>query len=879
MSRNSNQPFRGSISAFLVDSRIALRAALTRTFLSMLGILLALGSVGEARAQGVTLADSHWGTSGAGADLTGRIVRPVMLDTYLPLTPTDGVDGWVQIDQACTLSDLQEVFSDGVDKRIYQFPASCEIVITQTFGPLFSMNVASDRVILRGASDTDRLKITVDLAATEPPVGLFQSELFVVGNNNPTPIATWTWSGNYAKGSQVISVPAATDVYEGDIIRLRVDSWTDLSDDLHKQVRVLCARWSNTNHGTDCTGVTSNGDIRIDRELHLDFETSGAGDPDYYFGGFTGHEVDHMERIGGGTTTDNVPEFIGMEFVDVEHTNTLGIDTSKQMMGWQGCFECWATHWSATAWGMSWGDIGASGFSNNGRLLIAHSDFEGPLFSSQCSIVVTAISADEPALVTGDGSTGAACDTNFDPITRPAIGFPSDFYEPNLAGKVFEVDCDDPNADCTLNSFVLPIYDAQGGAAVDGSTLNTTVDTAHNVAVQLSNYSAGAFYISAENSETQLVNNSFHNYRVGPLMQANNNEPVLFGNYFTTDNDQHLSRCIFNHGATEAGAVIERNDCDGGITSYATAAQGDGIGPYYTYLFNRGRGRTGSTWSWGDQCPNGGLCVEQGSGQNPYSSDQNNMIGNFWESLVGHAGGIDSYSGGAPGRFQNLEFSRNIVWGETLVDDFDASNTTTNKPDHLEGDDVDSAADAGWGSTVWPTSLAYDRQIEADPAFVPSWWCQESGPFHAGMGAPADDHNGGSPTYSKLPAQIRFDQETCTPVIDDDNDGVWSLNDNCTDVANAAQRDDDQDGYGNICDSDVTQDCIIGGPDTSAVWGRLFSAAPWSPPEEGAYDVTEDDIVGGPDVSKVSGEWFDPPGPTGRSCADCTATPGTGVCP
>jgi len=121
----------------------------------------------------------------------------------------------------------------------------------------------------------------------------------------------------------------------------------------------------------------------------------------------------------------------------------------------------------------------------------------------------------------------------------------------------------------------------------------------------------------------------------------------------------------------------------------------------------------------------------------------------------------------------------------------------------------------------------------------------------------------------------------CPPGGDPDGDGVCDATgaDNCTAISNPGQRDDDEDGYGNTCDEDTNQDCIIGAPDVAPTFSRLFDGAPWAPKARGAYDVTEDNIVGAPDVSQIFGRLFQNPGPSSRACADCAAAAQTGVCP
>jgi hypothetical protein len=121
---------------------------------------------------------------------------------------------------------------------------------------------------------------------------------------------------------------------------------------------------------------------------------------------------------------------------------------------------------------------------------------------------------------------------------------------------------------------------------------------------------------------------------------------------------------------------------------------------------------------------------------------------------------------------------------------------------------------------------------------------------------------------------------------DADSDGICDVElggDNCLGTANPAQRDDDEDGYGNICDSDTNQDCVAGAADLSGVFGNFGASSPWTPKNIGAFDVDEGGTVGAGDLAAVFGDFGGAPGPSGKSCADCTATPtaglGLGVCP
>jgi hypothetical protein len=113
-------------------------------------------------------------------------------------------------------------------------------------------------------------------------------------------------------------------------------------------------------------------------------------------------------------------------------------------------------------------------------------------------------------------------------------------------------------------------------------------------------------------------------------------------------------------------------------------------------------------------------------------------------------------------------------------------------------------------------------------------------------------------------------------VGDADSDGICDDEDNCLGMNNPVQYDADYDGYGNICDHDVDNDCIVGIPDISATIAAFNTPAPHQ------SDVKPADLVVGiPDISSVIAEFNQPFGPSGKSCQACPSPVGVaaGACP
>lgn len=107
---------------------------------------------------------------------------------------------------------------------------------------------------------------------------------------------------------------------------------------------------------------------------------------------------------------------------------------------------------------------------------------------------------------------------------------------------------------------------------------------------------------------------------------------------------------------------------------------------------------------------------------------------------------------------------------------------------------------------------------------------------------------------------------------DSDADGVVDCIDNCTQVANADQRDTDSDGYGNRCDADFDNNNVVGFSDyklLAALWG-MTSGDPGYDPD---VDLDGNGRIGISDFINLFTHWGRPPGPSGLICAGSVPCP------
>ncbi len=93
---------------------------------------------------------------------------------------------------------------------------------------------------------------------------------------------------------------------------------------------------------------------------------------------------------------------------------------------------------------------------------------------------------------------------------------------------------------------------------------------------------------------------------------------------------------------------------------------------------------------------------------------------------------------------------------------------------------------------------------------------------------------------------------------DQDLDGVPDSTDNCTEVANADQRDTNGDGFGNLCDADLDNNNVVNFLDLEQFKARFAS-------DDADSDLNGDGTVDFVDFEIMRRGFFLPPGPSGSA--------------
>ncbi|MFK8016469.1 MAG: thrombospondin type 3 repeat-containing protein [Gammaproteobacteria bacterium] len=88
-----------------------------------------------------------------------------------------------------------------------------------------------------------------------------------------------------------------------------------------------------------------------------------------------------------------------------------------------------------------------------------------------------------------------------------------------------------------------------------------------------------------------------------------------------------------------------------------------------------------------------------------------------------------------------------------------------------------------------------------------------------------------------------------------DGDGISNELDNCIGISNPDQRDSDADGFGNICDADLNNDCAVNAQDLGVLRSVFFSDNPNA-------DFNGDGVVNVLDLGFLRARFFGQPGPS-----------------
>lgn len=111
------------------------------------------------------------------------------------------------------------------------------------------------------------------------------------------------------------------------------------------------------------------------------------------------------------------------------------------------------------------------------------------------------------------------------------------------------------------------------------------------------------------------------------------------------------------------------------------------------------------------------------------------------------------------------------------------------------------------------------------------------------------------PFYAAQTTTVTFVE--AVNLVDSDGDGVFDPQDNCVNQGNALQRDTDNEGYGNLCDPDFNQDCVVNFLDVSVLSSNFLSNN--SP----LTDLNGDGSTNFLDFAILSAYFLAAPGPSG----------------
>ncbi|MEO1573593.1 MAG: LamG-like jellyroll fold domain-containing protein [Pseudomonadota bacterium] len=180
------------------------------------------------------------------------------------------------------------------------------------------------------------------------------------------------------------------------------------------------------------------------------------------------------------------------------------------------------------------------------------------------------------------------------------------------------------------------------------------------------------------------------------------------------------------------------------------------------------------------------------------------------------------------------------LWGSA-----DTDNTTT-----LRDNDIAWVPNTTYSYTVRFSAGLIEIDIRDEADMLVESWSVTDGTFSDGQFG----------VFINSLQGVTFGPITVEPMAgaDTDADGVPDTMDNCIDIANPDQRDSNGDGFGNRCDADLNDDCIVNVVDLGLLRSVFFTA-------DDDADLSGDGIVNVVDLGLMRSLFFQVPGPSGQS--------------
>jgi hypothetical protein len=249
-------------------------------------------------------------------------------------------------------------------------------------------------------------------------------------------------------------------------------------------------------------------------------------------------------------------------------------------------------------------------------------------------------------------------------------------------------------------------------------------------------WTKGAIYFNHGNADCVFENNTLSGSPSGPTAQGGAGAVIAY-NFMRAASSVACERHVFLHGQGVNATLTEGNDVDCAMQWDSTR---NGQGYYNTFYRNRLRGQGAGSF------PRGRI---GGEDTNTYVQRFIQVIGNHAYELMGGpqpTGRAIDESSDPTHRHEDTWVSHNVARQAILFETSGAQVRTTQHENHVR-----SSPAPGWSGLEPPASLYRSG--------APSWWCAESGPF-PNIGAFSDS----AASYSRLPAQIRLEGGSCTPV-------------------------------------------------------------------------------------------------------------------